>query len=179
MSSIDSSSEPTSACNRPPLRDLRWLSRVLAARTSDVLCIALVFGGAVTATWNLWPEVAPPTARAASTNLQWLPPDGGVLQWRNVAGNESAAWMALVDALGSLPPRPNDSKGVDASMGDLSSWPVIGNGENGHRTIRKPPDLPRIAVAVSEADGHPLICGWGMIRQNPDGDWAITVMRAP
>jgi hypothetical protein len=170
-------------------RDWSWLNTTIARRTTDLLCIAIVAGGLLTAVSNLWPDT--PSELSNSINAAPrevfaadVPVDAdqlSAIQWRSIAGDELAAWNALIEEL--RPAARSDSSVnlpiEDQSTDDLASWPLVLANADEQWSIRRPPDIPRMAVAVSERRGDPLICAWGLIRSSGEESWSVAVVRSP
>jgi len=180
---------PISAGNRAVRRDRSWLSGVIVRRTTDLLCIAIVAGGLLTAAFNLAPDTSnsasqfrQPGSQAGSLPDALKEPAAlSALHWREAIGDEQAAWNALIEdlKLAATSPAPTAAPPGPETAEDLEDWTLIAADADAKWSVRKPPDLPRIAVAVSERDGNPLICAWGMIRSTGEGAWSVSVVRSP
>jgi hypothetical protein len=170
-------------------RDWSWLNRIVARRTTDLLCIAIVAGGLMTAVSNLWPDspsglsgsIDAVSGEVFATDVAIDSESPSAIRWRSVSGDENAAWNALVEELG-----PVAKSGASAMVpfeeqftDDLATWPVVTTDTAAKWSIRRPPDMPRMAVAVSEHHGDPLICAWGLIRANGEGSWSVAIVRSP
>jgi hypothetical protein len=173
--------------NRVP-RDWSWLKSTIAGRTTDLLCIAIVAGGLLTAASNLRPDAPSDFSNSIDVASREvfaaeLPVDGdplSAIRWKSVVGDENAAWIALIE---ELRPAARSDLSVtlpvdDPSTDDLVTWPVVTADDAAKWSIRRPPGLPRMAVAVSERGGDPLICAWGLIRSSGEGRWSVAVVRS-
>lgn len=148
----------------------------------------VVMGGLITVTLNLCPVLsldgAPdhplPVARPQPDSL-WEAGGDSDLRWRAVTGDEKAAWNVLVAELQTLvaDPRSLQPVGDHQPWEDLADWPSIADDPQGQWSIRRPPEWPRMAVAVSLRAADPLICGWGMLRTTGDGEWSVSIVRGP
>jgi hypothetical protein len=167
-------------------RAVSWLSGVIVRRTTDLLCIAIVSGGLLTAAFNLAPDFPSgfdhskesPSQAGYLTALQ--EPDAlSTLQRREITGDERAAWGVLIEdlKLSVHSPASNETALDPESVDDLADWTLIATDVDAKWSIRRPPDLPRMAVAVSERHGNPLICAWGVIRSIGEGTWSVSVVR--
>lgn len=185
----DPSNAPLSAQNRTVRRDRSWLSGVVVRRTTDLLLIAIVAGGLLTAAFNLAPDTSIHTAQIRQPGSQaGLLPDIleepaalSALHGRETIGDEQAAWDALVQdlKLAASSAVPIESTFDPEMAQDIANWTLIAADADAKWSIRRPPELPRMAVAVSEQDGNPLICAWGMIRSTGEGTWSVSVVRSP
>jgi hypothetical protein len=156
----------------------------MARRTTDLITIAIVVGGLLSAAVALRPVdprdslshevVRAETAAAAVTTLQGLP-----VRARTIHGDEQAARSALIAEMRlKLSGTANREKphAMESAADTMDSWPILESDVAAEWSIRQSPEAPRMAVGICGRGGNTLICCWGFIREIGEKEWLVSAI---
>ncbi|MBX3441317.1 MAG: hypothetical protein KF774_02835 [Planctomyces sp.] len=181
------------ASPKPATRTRNGLAGLVARRTTDLMCIAILGGALVSTALALRPfeeasnraSLATPRTDAATVDNDVLFGRDAPLRQRQFAGMESDAWEQLVadcrvvliqEVRGASSSTRIDGSPPNESM-DRPTWIRVDASPTGDWELLRPADVGRLVIGVpGGASAEEAVC-WGMMSPGPGDVWNLAVLR--